>query len=185
MERLPGDINRQLILTLNYEDILNLCKTDKNWRKVCQQEETWKLLFNRDFPGIPQTTNFHFRYQYFYDKVNRTTNDIMKKYKFTENRYTNTKNMKDDIFQLIKDFIVKHIQTKRYIHDDEMELRYDIVKILSALNDKYFDKFDEVIDTLNPLDILLRDLGIREKDESEYGDSENEDEEDESEEEDN
>jgi hypothetical protein len=49
METLPNDVRlNHLIKYLPYEDIVNLCSTDLDLMKICQSNETWQYLIERE-----------------------------------------------------------------------------------------------------------------------------------------
>jgi hypothetical protein len=50
MENLPQDyILDNMWLYMPYQDIINLCQTHPEFRIICQQNRTWRILLKRDF----------------------------------------------------------------------------------------------------------------------------------------
>ena len=41
----------EIIPLLSFNQIEQLCQTDRSIRNICQDEKLWEILFNRDFPG--------------------------------------------------------------------------------------------------------------------------------------
>jgi hypothetical protein len=50
METIPKDIlYHEFVMTLPFEDIINLCSVDKKFQQLCDDDELWIALINRDF----------------------------------------------------------------------------------------------------------------------------------------
>ncbi|SOB74411.1 hypothetical protein BQ9231_00528 [Cedratvirus lausannensis] len=48
---LPLEMREVVASSLPYEDILALCRTDRTWRQVCQDENFWRNLLQSRFPN--------------------------------------------------------------------------------------------------------------------------------------
>jgi hypothetical protein len=48
--RIPIEVTQESALKLDYEDIINLCKTSTKYAKLCQNPYFWKRKIERDFP---------------------------------------------------------------------------------------------------------------------------------------
>jgi len=53
---------------LSYEEIMNLCETNTEFRKVCRDDATWEFLLQRDF-GIPCSTSYAYKLYHDYKNV--------------------------------------------------------------------------------------------------------------------
>lgn len=69
MQNLSRDPLLEIILNLDVKDIYNLCRTEKKFSKYCDDQEVWKLLYQRDFPKRPvvQNGNYKLAYQQEYE----------------------------------------------------------------------------------------------------------------------
>nr|WIL04597.1 F-box domain-containing protein [Cedratvirus duvanny] len=48
---LPLEMREVVASSLSYTDILSLCRSDKAWREVCQDENFWRNLLEQRFPS--------------------------------------------------------------------------------------------------------------------------------------
>jgi hypothetical protein len=60
------EITSQILLSLDYEDLINACQTNKDFNKVCQDEYFWKLKVEHDYGMLTQDKplNITYRQQY-------------------------------------------------------------------------------------------------------------------------
>jgi hypothetical protein len=63
------EITSQILLSLNYDDLMSACKINKDFNKVCQDEYFWRLKVEHDY-GTPlaqyQLPNVTYKQQYVY-----------------------------------------------------------------------------------------------------------------------
>ena len=52
MDQLPSRLVTAIALDLSYEDIMNLCRTQRKMAKLCRSDQFWRLLLARDYPEI-------------------------------------------------------------------------------------------------------------------------------------
>lgn len=169
MERLPKDIDEILLYKLSYLDILRLCQTNKRFANICRDDKFWKILLERDFEGSRYKNNtFRQSYEYIYNNINNTINELVENKLIANSRYANIENMKKDIFTLISNFI-KNINLS-YTLDQFLDLKYRILTILSGLPDELigsggFDIGKLGLDDIdNELEGLLVELGYEQND---------------------
>jgi len=53
--KLNKDTISEIALRLDPESVLKLCDTDKKLREICKKPETFKILLNSHYPGLPHT----------------------------------------------------------------------------------------------------------------------------------
>lgn len=60
------EITSQILLPLSYVDLMNICKTNKDLNKICQDDHFWKLKVERDYGTIAddKPSNITYRQQY-------------------------------------------------------------------------------------------------------------------------
>lgn len=167
LNKLPRDINNELLKQLSYPEIINLCKTNKQWNNICKDEKVWQILSNRDFPKLRPIFGGSFRklYEDLWHNIDKAINGLIKDKLIANRRYVDINLMKQDLFVVIRNFMIKHWNIKEYDFDDWNEFKIEILTIISALNPKYInstylnpDKFDE--DDISPVKILLDDYNF-------------------------
>jgi hypothetical protein len=64
------EVNQQIILKLDYNSILSLCSTNKEYSKLCGQDYFWKRMVERDFRGVfeykPENISYREMYRNLY-----------------------------------------------------------------------------------------------------------------------
>jgi hypothetical protein len=48
------EITSQILLTLNYKDLINACRTNRDFNKVCQDDYFWRLKVEHDYGMLTQ-----------------------------------------------------------------------------------------------------------------------------------
>lgn len=46
------ELDYQLLLSMEYPELLNTCQTNSYYRQICKDENLWKEKLNRDYPGM-------------------------------------------------------------------------------------------------------------------------------------
>lgn len=137
MERLPRDLDLQLIYTLKWPDNVRLCQIDKKWAQICKDKQIWRTLMKKDFPNyykyIPKEQSTREAYNQIWTLLNRAADGLLKNYKWVNPRYANFKLMKEDIIQELIYDINENAKTKN-IDDGHWEgLNSTILTILTGL----------------------------------------------------
>lgn len=128
MEGLVSDLNKLILLDLQYPDNVNLCLIDKRWNKFCQNEDVWKYFLNRDFPGLnskPYKQIYLRNWNIIDNFVNEILDKITLKFKHLD-RIILRKNIIADILE----FLLNKWDSLSYDIDDSDEFQ-------SMLIDKY------------------------------------------------
>jgi hypothetical protein len=55
-ELLPLELQYEITTELPYENLINLCKTSRHFRALCNDNEVWERKLRADFPGARRTT---------------------------------------------------------------------------------------------------------------------------------
>lgn len=93
--------------------------------------------------------------------INNAVDNLIETKLFANPRYANINVIKQDIFEEIKDFLLKHMG-EQYTLNDYLQLKHSILGILSGLKQEYiggnwggldFVRLDE--DDIDPVDELL------------------------------
>lgn len=166
MERLPRDINNELIGTLPYPNLINLCKTNKKWANICKDENTWKILLNRDFPRLKplKSTAYRKLYEDLWNNINNSIDELIKNHLIANPRYANIILMKEDLFDIIRNFMLKYWNRKEYDFIAWNNLKIEIITVLSGLDPSYIGSGNQQLepgdfdqDDILPIKILLDD----------------------------
>lgn len=82
LSSLPLDIQKKFALTLDYKNIINLCKTSKRFRLICNDPYFWRDKLKRDYPLVSKyfLDQYKMVYEFYYwvkkYKELREINDI-------------------------------------------------------------------------------------------------------------
>lgn len=69
LESIPKELIYQITQKLDLNQLQQLCSTNSNFRQICQNEELWRQLVERDFPNKKKFGTWFFTYQYYNRKV--------------------------------------------------------------------------------------------------------------------
>lgn len=158
---IPLDVKKQSALGLNYPDILNLCKTDKQLSSICSDPNFWKNKLSRDYSevNISRLKGPQFRAKYEQLYVKKISNEIRnvnlefeKELEKVKNRYKmKLDNLEANRLVLINNF-------KNLIAED-YDRKYIAIKVTEQ---QLRDIYNEIVrlfntDTLN-ISILKAEL---------------------------
>lgn len=147
MERLPGDINAELIYKLKWPDNVNLCRINRRYAQICKNPEIWKKLLIRDFPLSYQSLSKGQNYREIYNKI-WTLIDSAELYLennrlFANKKLVNLDAIRERIIAILIRTIEENAKNKNISYDDWMSMKDDILSILSALKPKYIGYYGE------------------------------------------
>jgi hypothetical protein len=66
---LPLEMREVVASSLSYPDIISLCRSDRAWNRICQDENFWRTLVEQRFPTAQVDENLTWRENY--DKLER------------------------------------------------------------------------------------------------------------------
>lgn len=160
-ELLPGDINRELILKLDYPEIINLLETNKQFFKLKSNSRIWYSLLKRDFNmNKKDFDKLYFKnakraYQEYWTNINKSAEVLLKKI-YINPKYANLANMKIDIITNIQN-LIKENYTKGVIDTDDVHnLAKKIIDILAGVG--AVDIYDEDFPWPNDYEIIEDEL---------------------------
>ena len=64
LPNLPLEVREAIADSLSYPEILSLCRTDRAWREICQDENFWKGLLLQRFPSAKLDPNLTWKENY-------------------------------------------------------------------------------------------------------------------------
>ena len=110
--KLPEDITTDILLKLQYNDIVEFCNTHTTSAKICKDQKFWQKLVLRDFPHVvPNNVNFnknarqlYITLTHFFDKY---TNEIIAGLITYKHGYLNLGEVYQDVFELLIEWFDK------------------------------------------------------------------------------
>jgi hypothetical protein len=71
------EITSQILLSLNYDDLMNACRINKDFNKVCQDDYFWKLKVEHDYGILTQYKPLDITYREQYGDLHDINTDIL------------------------------------------------------------------------------------------------------------
>jgi hypothetical protein len=147
IENINKDVIYEIILKLDYPDIIHYCNTNNIYKSTCDTR-LWQLLIARDFPFLPdddlESRNMYETFFNFYDKW---TTIIMSKFIIYKTKYINMQNVYKQIFTtlikyktLYNEIDLKEDGDNNYILQNTLALQtfYQLFDILTIPINKVF-----------------------------------------------
>lgn len=155
LESIPSDVINLITSNLHINDIIRLCTTNSNFRQLCNNENMWRLLVQRDFSQARRIGNSWFlTYQYYnrtvysfiaidsnrltynliFDRMEDALNaasNITSDHVMSEHRYPDLQ-LSDDILDIDQNIGAEHGKYVRGLIEDPQRVkekfiqRYDI-----------------------------------------------------------
>ena len=76
------DIKLEILLTLDYQHIMLMCQTNKEFYHYCDKHDLWKKLLERDFPFMEVKNNFRKTYEYVYVEIMKLIKMILNEHQY-------------------------------------------------------------------------------------------------------
>ena len=137
LNELPPDVQGITALNLPYEDVLNLCKTNKRLSNVCQNPDFWRRKILKDFPDevTPESLdklkpeNMRPKYEQLYGvMLKRKAKNYAKKYK-EDKQWENYSKDLDNIDEQIQELKRKRREIKGKMTTVERKYKDKAAKI--------------------------------------------------------
>jgi hypothetical protein len=75
------DVDKMILMNLDGEDLLNACKVDQKFNKLCDDEDFWIMKINKDFPNKVGSKLSSVSYKKYYQDLyefNKITTKMLK-----------------------------------------------------------------------------------------------------------
>lgn len=129
---LVNDVLYQIFLYSKYLDIIEMCSVNKQYKKICDNDQLWNQLMNRDFPFLIKKLNcdiyqlkvyntYKKIYELIHMIINNTYINILSVFeKKRKSRYPHSiqKDLYDMLLNFVKDFSDKIYTNNKYIIDE-------------------------------------------------------------------
>lgn len=165
--KLIDDVLYQIFLQSNYSDIIEMCSVNKQHNKICDNDELWKHLGNRDFPFILKKLNCDIKtlkvyntYKKIYELIHFIVNFTLMKIlsyfeKSRKSRYPIS--TQQELYDIILE-LINHLRQSEYMNINLMILDR-MLTLLSARKKKdgsFYSVDYNIVN--NNLSYMLRDL---------------------------
>lgn len=138
------DSKLEILLSLDYKDIMQLCSIDKEYYRYCNNDDIYKKLLERDFPFVIKSlkvlNEINMTYRKFYEKLYRYIMNIVKiitdvyKYQMGMYEYMDIDKINNNLYYILIDLAINI----RKINNEEMiDYIIDMIIIAQCLDIKY------------------------------------------------
>lgn len=137
----------EILLQLDYSEILTACQINKQYERVCHQQTFWIKLLLRDFDYdySNQYNNYdktaETTYRLFYQLIDRYVLEIISQYIRFRTRYTNLQHVYKELFKQLVDFTYQDFdwdqdgEFEKFRHQ-HLTIIFNILQIPISDNDK-------------------------------------------------
>lgn len=139
------EINEVIIYNASYPEIIQLCQTNKFFNNICQSEDFWKMLNQRDFKGLA-VYNTKVEYIALYQLFNKNTLEIIKIGLNPNQLYISISNIYTSIFNILVNLVRKNKDVDAYDIDDRKEYAQIIANF--GIIDDPFKKLREIVNRI-------------------------------------
>ncbi len=136
LESINNDVKTEILLKMTYQDIKNICSTNKEFNQLCQND-FWNKLLLRDFPFYHQDKEAKKAYQDWYNFFDYQTLKIISLFIINRIKYNNLQIVYDDIFKLLVNYILINNEIIQLPTKDEMIIKDDLE--MNKLTHRIFD----------------------------------------------
>jgi hypothetical protein len=161
LNELPDEIKLRILLNAEFPELMNLCRTNVSFQRICQDERFWRDRLSRDFPdyfGKPSTSwrQLYERLYTQWQQAKAFAKAFLQKFRLVNPRYAQLDVMAHDIADQLIAYLEKHDADKMYSDDAVHELGYDFLTIASGLDHDFIGD-----DTKGDLDFNKRELDLQ------------------------
>lgn len=158
LENQLPEIKMEILLQMEYVDMLEACIINKEFNKICHEDALWHRMIKRDFPFYPSNGKMARKsYEYWYHVFDDFTLLTVTKLIIYRTKKNNVEKVYQDVFNILVDYIN---QTKSMTFEGteerknkENQLDLEIfTKIFTVLDVPF--KFDPSFYTLVPRELF-------------------------------
>lgn len=169
MEKLPRDVNIELVKLLPYSQIKQFCQTDEKWNNICQSDYIYLFLLERDYPKLNRLVNKKSdKYIHtLYIDLDNLIEVLLTKEIIANPKYIKLDVMEEDLRKVIDNKLAKIWRSKSVDRNDISVSIYDVLTALKYyfIGDSSKGKLDliemEWFSQDTPIDIFLNKYKIK------------------------